>query len=102
MFKIKYKSLQTIKSSLNKRNLKLDSVFFGTPCRLCGERHEAVAHIFSECKMLAQKQYKNWRHDKIAQVIHWELCKKYNMDYAEKWYEHKPESVGENENAKIL
>ena len=33
MFKIKYKSLQTIKSSLNNRNLKLDSVFFGTPCR---------------------------------------------------------------------
>ena len=24
------------------------------------------------------------------------------MDYAEKWYEHKPESVGENENTKIL
>ena len=29
---MKCKSLQTIKSSLNNRTLKLDSVFFGTPC----------------------------------------------------------------------
>ena len=61
----------------------IDKEDVAATCRLCGERDETVAHVVSECKMLAQKQYKNWRHDKIAQVIHWQLCKKYNMDYAE-------------------
>ncbi len=80
----------------------IDKEDISATCRLCGDRDETVAHIVSECKMLAQKQYMNWRHDKIARVIRWELCKKYNMYHAEKWYEHKPKSVVENENAKIL
>ena len=71
-------------------------------CRLCGEREETVAHIVSECKQLAQRQYKEWRHDVIAKVIHWEMCKVNDLPYAEKWYEHKPESVTENERVKIL
>ena len=37
----------------------------------CGEREETVGHLVAECKMLAQKYYKNWRHDKVAQVVHW-------------------------------
>ena len=38
-------------------------------CRLCGEREETVSHIATECKKLAQKQYKNWRHDQVAKVV---------------------------------
>ena len=43
-------------------------------CRLCGEQKETVAHIVSECKQPTQKEYKEWRHDVIAKVIHLELC----------------------------
>ena len=71
-------------------------------CRLCGERDETIAHIVSECKKLAQKYYKDWRHDKVAIIIHWQLCKKFGMEHAEKWYEHTAESVVENEDVKIL
>ncbi len=28
-----------------------------------------MSYIADECKMLAQKYYKCWRHDKVAQVI---------------------------------
>ena len=35
-------------------------------CRLCGEREETVSHIATECKKLAQKQYKNWRHYQVT------------------------------------
>ena len=28
-----------------------------------------MAHILAECKKLAQCQYKNWRHDKVAQAL---------------------------------
>ena len=71
-------------------------------CRLCGERNETVAHLVSECTMLAQKQYKEWRHDAICRVIHWRMCIDYGLDHADKWYEHRPETVVENEEIKLL
>ena len=51
--------------------------------------------------MLAQKEYKR-RHDNIARLIHWKLCCKYDMSRGEKWYEHQPEGVVENEKCTIL
>ena len=48
-------------------------------CRLCGEREETVSHITTEYKKLAQKQYKNWRHDQVAKVVHWNLCQSYDL-----------------------
>ena len=35
-------------------------------------------------------------------MIHWELCKKFEFDYKNKWYMHNLESVQENEMHKIL
>ena len=69
---------------------------------MCGERDETVAHILAECKMLAQCQYKNWRHDKVAQVLHWEICKKYGLPASEKWYDHRIETVMENEEVTVM
>ena len=42
------------------------------------------------------------RHDSIAQIIHWDLCGMYGFEREKKWYEHEPQSVLENEEAKIL
>ena len=28
------------------------------------------------------------RHDKVAQPVHWNLCKKYRLDHAGNWYIH--------------
>ena len=81
---------------------RIDKAKISPLCRLCGERDETVAHIVAECKMLAQKQYKLWRHDRVATVIHWTFCKKYGFDAAEKWYDHQPNPVIENEKTKIL
>ena len=71
-------------------------------CRMCNEREETIAHILSECKMLAQKQYKLWRHDRVARIIHWDLCRKWNIEHAEKWYDHEPPYVVENDEVKLL
>ena len=70
-------------------------------CRLCGVKGESISHLVSECSKLAQKQYKA-RHDSVAQIIHWELCGMYGFEREKKWYEHEPQSVLENEEAKIL
>ena len=69
---------------------------------MCGERNETVAHILAECKMLAQRQYKNWRHDKVTQSLHWEICKKYGLPASEKWYDHRIETVMENEEVTVM
>ena len=40
--------------------------------------------------MLAQREYKR-RHDTMAKNVHWELCGKFGLERATKWYE--PEGV---------
>lgn len=71
-------------------------------CRVCGSADETVAHIVSECQKLAQKEYKQVRHDNVAKVIHWKLCEKWGFGKSDQWYTHKPEKVLESEDCKIL
>ena len=42
------------------------------------------------------------RHDNIAKKVHWDVCKKNGLEHTEKWYEHVPEGVVENEEIKVL
>ena len=90
--------------ALRTRNLRkvIDKEKISGMCRMCGEREETVAHIVSECKKLVQNEYKNWRRDKAAAIIHWELCKKHGVAVKEKWYGHKAEKVTETDEIKIL
>ena len=46
---------RSIKHHIDKENIS-------PLCRICREREETVAHLISECKNLAQKQYKQWRY----------------------------------------
>ena len=68
---------------------------------MCDKKGETISHAVSECQKSAQKQYKT-RHDNVARIVHWKLCGKYNLKRSEKWYEHAPEGVVENEEVKIL
>ena len=70
-------------------------------CRKCYQKNETINHITSEGPALAQNQYKK-RHGTMAKAVHWNLCKKYQMLCSNKWYEHQPKPVTENENAKLL
>ena len=65
-------------------------------CRICGKSQENVEHVVRGCSKLAQRDYKK-RHDTLTRVVHWELCKMYDLPYSSKWYEHGPEGVTENE-----
>ena len=70
-------------------------------CRMCNAVEETVFHIVSECRVHAQTEYKG-RHDKLAKVIHSDLCKKYSVKVQSKWYDHVPEKVEETDHVKIL
>ena len=70
-------------------------------CRICKQSNETISHIVSSCSKLAQKEYKR-RHDNVATAIHWDLSGKCGFERKERWYEHVPESVLENEDYKLL
>ena len=57
-------------------------------------------YLVSGCPKLVQKQYKR-RHDNVARRVHWELCKKYGLESSDKWYEHTPSDVVENDEVKF-
>ena len=63
--------------------------------------HSYVDHVVSGSSKLAQKEYKK-RHDNLGKIVHWKLARKCNFEAGDKWYEHEPESVLENEDYKIL
>ena len=92
----------TRSGSSDKLHQKIDRQDVSPMCRLCREREETVSHITAECKKLAQNQSKNWRHDKVAQVVHWNLCKKIYLQCSKTWYDHSPEIVMENDQVKLL
>ena len=71
-------------------------------CSVYGKREETVAHVSSVRKVLAQNEYKKWQHDTICQIIHWQLCKDNGFNHSERWYEHRPDAVAENESVKRL
>ena len=68
---------------------------------MCGERGETVQHIICECKKLAQRECKR-RHDTFAKLAHWKLCEKHNLERKGKWYEHCPDGVVEDDDAKLI
>ena len=70
-------------------------------CRMCKQNNETISHIVSGCPKLAQKEYKK-RHDNVARAIHWDLSEKYGFERSERWYDHVPDSVLENEDYKML
>ena len=79
----------------------IDKSQIDAKCRMCRDKNETVSHIVSGCSKLAQKEYKK-RHDNVARAIHWDLSGKCEFHRNDKWYNHVPESVQENENYKLL
>ena len=90
---------QVLRKNYTKNNI--DKTSENPLCRMCGERGEAVQHIICECKKLAQCEYKR-THETVAKLVHWKLCKKHNRERKEKWYEHCPEGVVEDDDVKLI
>ena len=91
---------QALRTNSIKHNI--DKQELSPACRLCGERGQTVNHIAAECKMLAQKYYICWRHNKVAQVSHWRFCERLDFELGKKWYNHTPEQVFESDKHKML
>ena len=90
---------QSIRTNLVKA--KFDKSHGDSLCRVCRKVDESIDHTVSGCIKLAQKEYKR-RHDDLGKIVHWKLARKCNFEAGDKWYEHEPESVLQNEDYKIL
>ena len=80
---------------------KIDKEDINPTCRMCHNSNETIDHILSSCGKLAQNEYKK-RHDKVAAIIHWSMCRNHNFEATDKWYEHRAEKVVESDEIKIL
>ena len=80
---------------------KIDKVTEDNKCRLCKEKSETIDHLISSCSKIAQADDKE-RHNKVASMLHWNLCKKYHLPAIEKWWEHNVEKVLQNDEVKIF
>ena len=104
-FKIETESLlmaaQNSAIRTNHIKTRIDKTQQNSKCRLCGDRDETINDIISECSKLPQKVYKA-RHDWLGKVIHWEMCKKFKFDHANKWHMHNPAPFLEIDAGKLL
>ena len=56
---------------------------------------KTVFHLVSECKMMAQKKYKT-RHDKLAEVVHWNLYKNNGFRMGDKGFKYENDRVNDS------
>ena len=55
-------------------------------------KDETVAHIASECSILAWTEYKA-RHDKVAGAVYLSILKAYGLPHPKSWYKHQAVKV---------
>ena len=69
-------------------------------CRVCGKSGESVGHLVAGCSGLAQREYRR-RHDRMGLRVYWELCRKYGVKCAERWFEEVPDEVRRSEEGNV-
>ena len=60
---------------------------------------ETLAHLVAGCEVLAKEGYKR-RFDRVGLKVYFEVCRKYGIDCAEKWYNETPDAVRISKNGK--
>ena len=68
---------------------------------MCGEQGESVGHLISGYEILAQREYKR-RHDNVAKIVHWTLCRRYGLERAAHWYDHDLKGMVESGEIEVL
>ena len=90
---------QTLKTNYYRHKILKDG---SNPlCRICSKYNETTEHLVSGCPELAKSEYIT-RHNRAAKYLHWEICRHYNIQTKDKYYEHEPNTVTENTSVTIL
>ena len=62
---------------------------------------ESIDHIVSSKLVVNLHRTKEYMRS-LGKIVHWKVARKCNLEPGDKWYEHEPESILENEDYKIL
>lgn len=89
--------------SLRTRKIRcaIDKADVDPKCRWCGQKDESVEHLISGCSKLAPMEYLA-RHNKVASIVHWRLCKRYDIQVHKDVHRHQVQPVVETDKVKIL
>ncbi len=80
--------------------MRLTKADISPKCRWCSEKDETVEHLLSGCSALAKDEYLA-RHNQVATVVYWLLCKKYGIQVHPSYYRHVVQLVLETDKVKI-
>jgi len=70
-------------------------------CCLCGSADETVDHLLTSCSVITQSCYKKC-HDTVARIIYWELARRDGLECTNKYWDHFPQSVIQNDSINLL
>ena len=86
---------------INAIKAKIDKTTDNCKSQFCKKKEKTIDYLFSTGSKIAQSDYKE-RYNKVASMLHWNLCKKYSIHAAGKWREHKVEKIILKDYVRIL
>ena len=91
---------QSIRTNLVK--VKIGKSQGDSLCRMCRKVDENIDDILLVVVVNLHRRSRREGMTTWGKIVHWKLARKCNFEAGDKWYEHEPESVLENEDYKIL
>ncbi len=70
-------------------------------CRLCSVGVETVDYIVAGCSALVPMDYTD-RHNQVASIIHWGICRHFGVPVESRWYRHHPDRLVEMDNITMM
>ena len=65
-------------------------------CRVCSAGLETVDHVVAGCSAMAPTDYTD-RHNQVASIIHWNICRHFQVPVERRWYRHQPDRLVETD-----
>ena len=70
-------------------------------CRVCSAGLETVDHIVAGCSAMAPTDYTD-QHNQVASIIHWNICRHFQVPVERRWYRHQPDRLVETDDIVVM
>ena len=70
-------------------------------CRMRSVGLETVDNIVAGCSALALMDYTD-RHNQVASIIHWDVCRHFGVPVESRWYRHLPDRLVETDDITMM
>ena len=70
-------------------------------CRVCSAGLDSVNHVVAGCSAMAPTDYTD-RHNQVASIIHWNICRHFQVPVEHRWYRHQPDRLVETDDIVVM